>query len=62
MKKFKVIETNIPEYNKQEFNCETRIRQQVELPFSETTYRCVMFNGLKIHLVKDDYYIIGQLC
>jgi hypothetical protein len=62
MKRFKVIETNESKYKNQEFMCETRIRNEVELPFSSKKFRCTMFTGLKIRLVADNDYIIGIIC
>ena len=59
MKNFKVIETNVKGVNNQRFSCDTRIRQDVELPFTETRYRCVMFNGIKIRLENKDEFIVG---
>lgn len=61
MKRFKVIETNVSEFNNLEFKCDTRIRKDVVLPFTENKFRCVMFSGIKIQLVHNDKYIIGIL-
>lgn len=61
MRRFRVVESSVSNYNSQIFNCETRIRNEVELPFTDEKYRCVMFNGLQIKLVKDDKIIIANI-
>ena len=61
MKHFKVKETNTSHTNKK-FACETSIRTEVKLPFTDKVYRCVMFTGLKIRLEHNDQYIVGILC
>lgn len=61
MRYFKVTETNTSYINKT-FECETRIRTEIKLPFTDNVYRCVMFTGLKIRLEHKDQYIIGILC
>jgi len=61
MRHFKVTETNTVHTN-EKFACETRIRTEIKLPFTDNVYRCVMFTGLKIRLEHKDQYIIGILC
>jgi len=59
--KFIVIDTNIIEFEKYSFEVSTQIKQWVILPFTDDVYRCIMFDGHLVHLIKDDNYIIGRI-
>lgn len=61
MKKFRIIEASESKFKGLHFKAETEIKQQVFLPFTDEEYRCFMFNGLQIKLVKEDKYILGVL-
>jgi hypothetical protein len=59
MKRFKVLETNLDNVPSTHFMCTTPISTYSEV-FGEN-FRCTRFDGLKIKLVKDDKYILGEL-
>jgi hypothetical protein len=61
MRRFKVTESSDKTYTNQVFTCETRIKKDVELPFTTEHYRCVMFNGLTIRLQKDEKFIVANI-
>jgi len=61
IKKFTVVETNVLEFSKESFEIKTQIKQNVALPFTIDEYRCIMFDGTRVHLIKNDNYIIGIL-
>jgi len=60
MRKFKVIESNTTNFKNLFFEIQTQIKQNVILPFTEDEYRCIMFDGIRVHLKKDDNYIVGM--
>jgi len=60
-KRFMVTDSSNPEFRRQVFEIQTEIKQMVDLPFTDEQYRCFMFNGIQVRLVKDDEYIIGEL-
>lgn len=61
MKRFIVTSSTNRLYLNKEFSSETRIKNEVELPFSISKYRCTMFNGREIRLVNDREEIIASL-
>lgn len=61
MRKFIVIETNDERFDRQHFEIPTEIRQQVSLPFTSKEYRCVMFDGVRVKLIRNEKYIIGSV-
>ena len=44
-----------------EFECNTEIKNNVSVPFSENEYRCTMFNGIEIQLVNGKDEIRGRI-
>lgn len=60
MIKFRIIESSIGYINR-EFKCYTQIKKMVVVPYNDDEFRCIMFDGLKIHLKNENNYIIGRL-
>ena len=59
MKRFKVLNTNLNTIDNTHFECTTPIGTYSKV-FGEN-FRCTMFNGIEIKLIKDDKYILGEL-
>jgi hypothetical protein len=60
-KRFRIIESNNMSYLNNIFEINTTISESVELDFTDDIYRVFYFTGLKVKLVKDDKYLIGEL-
>ena len=60
-KRFRAIESSNSEYINSVFEIRTVISENVDLYFTDDIYRVFYFTGLKVKLVKDDEYIIGEL-
>jgi hypothetical protein len=61
MKTFIVTESTNEEYVREFFEIDTKIKQNVVLPFTDMEYRCVMFNGVEVQLTNGEEQIIGSL-
>ena len=61
MRRFIVIETNDERFEHRHFEIETQIKQTVSLPFTSKVYRCVMFDGVKVKLIREEKFIIGSV-
>ena len=61
MRRFIVIETNDERFEHRHFEIETQIKQTVSLPFTSKEYRCVMFDGVKVKLIREEKFIIGSV-
>lgn len=59
MKRFKILKTNIKNLNNDHFECTTPIGSHSKV-FNET-FRCIMFDGLKVELVSNSKYILGEI-
>lgn len=60
-KRFIVTESSNTSFIREVFEIETRIKKDVELPFTTDLYRCTMFTGIRIKLVSGEEYIIADL-
>ena len=60
-KRFIVTESSTETFLREVFEIETRIKKDVELPFTDDLYRCTMFTGIRIKLVNGEEYIIADL-
>lgn len=60
MKRFKIIETNIDNLEETHFFSDTPLRSQTHIESLDSTFRCFMFDGLRIKLVKGNNYILGE--
>lgn len=63
IKKFRVVNRDIPDSFDEFFHTETTISKKVKLPFSESMFRVTMFNGTRVRLIneKTDQIIEGIL-
>ena len=61
MKRFIVVEATKEKYEQELFEIETRIKHSVTVPFSTREWRCIMFDGIRIHLTNGEEKIIGSL-
>lgn len=61
MKRFMVLNSTDKEFIGEIFFSNTEITKMVKLPFTNEQYRCTMFNGMDMRLVKDDKEIIATL-
>jgi len=59
MKSFKILDTNLQNIDNDHFSCVLELRAETEI-FGET-FRCTSFDGLKVKLINDNNYIIGEL-
>lgn len=59
MKRFKILDTNVEKIKDTHFLSQTNIGVTNEILGG--TYRCFMFDGLRIKLIKEDQYILGEL-
>lgn len=59
VKTFRLKETNVEGFKTEFFTCETKIGEHTEIIKGDEPYRCTMFTGVKIKLVKEDKYIMG---
>lgn len=59
IKRFKIVETNIPNIGFTHFTCNTKISTHSQILENEEPYRCAMFDGLRVKLIQEDKYIIG---
>jgi hypothetical protein len=59
IRKFIVSESSNSDYLNELFEAEFRLKKNIPLPFTEDEYRCTMFDGVKMKLVKDEEYIIA---
>lgn len=62
IKKFKVKETNIKNCPVDTFECETKISTHSNVIDDEPPFRCFMYNGRYVKLVREDEYILGEPC
>jgi len=60
-KRFRTIESSNEDYIHNVFEIRTVISENVDLDFTDDIYRVFYFTGLKVKLVKDDEYIIGEV-
>lgn len=58
-KQFKVIETNLESVPDTHFICETRIGTSTEV--FDKVFRTVMFDGIKIRIIKEEKYVVGEV-
>lgn len=61
MKRFKVTQSTNPLYKDRMFEIETRIKNNVTVPFSNAPFRCIMFNGIDVQLVNEREEIRGTV-
>lgn len=59
MKKFKVLNTNLTSFENNHFECTTPVGSHSEI-YGES-FRCVMFDGLKVKLANGNKYILGEI-
>jgi len=59
MRRFKILDTNVEGIKDTHFLTQTSIGKSNEV-FGDI-YRCFMFDGLKVKLIKKDKYILGEL-
>lgn len=60
MKRFKIIETNIPNLKETHFHSETPLRSQTYIEDLENPFRCCMFDGIRIKLSQGNNYVLGE--
>lgn len=61
MKRYIVIESTDETFKGKFFEIRTQIRTDMELPFTQDIYRCVMHDGINVELVHNEKKIIGTL-
>ena len=60
-RRFIAIESSNNEYINNIFEIRTVISENVDLHFTADIYRVFYFTGLKVKLIKDNEYIIGEV-
>jgi len=61
MKRFKILKTNLNNVNSTHFECTTSIGSESYILNETDPFRCFMFDGIRVKLVKDNKYILGEI-
>jgi hypothetical protein len=61
MTRYIVIESTEETFKDKFFEIETQIRTEMDLPFTDEQYRCVMHDGINVKLVHNEKIIIGTV-
>lgn len=59
MRSFKILDTSLQNIDDDHFKCVLKLRAETVI-FGEV-FRCTSFDGLKVKMINDNNYIIGEL-